>query len=354
MAEYRVVVLPGDGVGPEVTDAAVRVLQRLDIDLHLQWHPFGGSAIDETGVPLPESTLAACFDADAVFLGAVGGPKWQGASVRPEAGLLKLRQQLKLFANIRPVRPILSVAATASPLKPSAVEDVDLVVVRELTGGIYFGEPRERREEDGDVVAVDTCVYRTSDVRRIAELGFSLARRRRSRVISVDKANVLETSRLWREVVTEVQGDFPDVALEHQLVDSAAMRLVTHAREFDVLLTSNMFGDILSDEASVLAGSIGVLPSASLGAGTFGLYEPIHGSAPDIAGRGISNPVGAILSAAMMLEHSLGRPELARRVEAAVQETLTEGVRTRDLGGAQNTAEVAEEVAARLGDDKCQ
>ncbi|MEO1338975.1 MAG: 3-isopropylmalate dehydrogenase, partial [Myxococcota bacterium] len=257
---------------------------------------------------------------------------------------------LGLFANVRPVRPHLDTAASASSLRPSALEGVDLVVVRELTSGLYFGEPRGRRIEGTDVVAFDTAVYRTSEIQAIAEFAFNLAQQRGGRVTSVDKANVLETSRLWREVVDETHVRYPDVKLDHQLVDSAAMRLITHAREFDIILTSNMFGDILSDEASVLAGSIGVLPSASLGAGSFGLYEPIHGSAPDIAGQGIANPVGMILSAAMMLRHSLDRQSVACRVENAVQFALDDGHRTKDLGGTLTTKQMTEAIKSRLGD----
>ena len=348
MAERRVAVLPGDGVGPEVTNAAVRVLETSGAGLAFESHPFGGAAIDAVGEPLPETTLAACRGAKAVLLGAVGGPQYRDASVRPEAGLLALRQALGLFANLRPVRPLLAVAADASALKPSAIEGVDLIVVRELTSGIYFGRPTERRRIDGELEAIDTCVYRTSEVRQISELAFGLAARRRGRVTSVDKANVLETSRLWRETVVEVGAGHPAVELEHQLVDSAAMRLITHAREFDVILTGNMFGDILSDEAAVLAGSIGLLPSASMGQGLFGLYEPIHGSAPDIAGQGIANPVGAILSAAMMLEHSFGLTDAARKIEAAVEAALIDGARTKDLNGVLSTQEMTDEIVARL------
>ncbi len=350
MAKRRVVVLPGDGVGPEVTTAAIQVLEAAEAEMDVQTCEFGGAAIDSVGDPLPEATFGACLDAQAVLLGAIGGPQWQSATRRPEAGLLELRQRLGLFANVRPVRPTMAVAAAASPLKASSLEGVDLVIVRELTSGIYFGEPRGRRIEGIDVVAFDTAVYRASEVQRIAEFAFALARKRRGHVTSIDKANVLETSRLWREIVNETHAHFPDVVLEHQLVDSAAMRLLTEARHFDVVLTNNMFGDILSDEASVLAGSIGLLSSASLGAGRFGLYEPIHGSAPDIAGRGVANPVGAILSAAMMLEHSLEQPDVAARIEAAVNAALTRGHRTRDLGGTLSTTDMANAIIARLGD----
>lgn len=349
MADAKVVLLPGDGVGPEVVAEAVRVLEAAAAGLSFETHLFGGAAIDATGEPLPPSTLEACRTADAVLLGAIGGPKWDRAPVRPEAGLLALRKGLGLFANLRPVRAIPGVAEDASPLKPERVSGVDLVVVRELTGDIYFGEPRWRGGEGEEERAVDTAEYRRFEVRRIAELAFRLAAARRKAVTSVDKANVLETSRLWRDVVTETHAEHPDVTLAHQLVDSTAMRLITHASSFDVILTGNMFGDILSDEAAVLVGSIGLLPSASLGEGSLGLYEPIHGSAPDIAGQGVANPVGTILSAAMLLRHSLGRPEDAERVEQAVVKALREGARTRDLGGMLSTQEVTEAVLSRLG-----
>lgn len=344
----RVVLLPGDGVGPEVLEAAVAVLGRVAPDLRLETHPFGGAAIDEAGDPLPRATIDACRGADAVLLGAVGGPRWDAAPRRPEAGLLRLRRDLGLFANLRPVRPLAEVAGEVSPLRPSALEGVDLLVVRELTGGLYFGEPRGREQRGGQDRAVDTATYSSSEVRRVARVAFEAARRRRGKVTSVDKANVLETSRLWRDVVEEEHASFEDVALEHQLVDAAAMRLLTHARDFDVILTGNMFGDILSDESSVLAGSIGLLGSASLGEGHKGLFEPIHGSAPDIAGAGIANPVGAIVSAAMMLEYSLGRSDAARKIEKAVEAALREGARTRDLGGTSTTPEMTQAIVARL------
>ncbi len=350
MAEgiHRVVVLPGDGIGPEVTEAAAAVLEALRAPVALERHLFGGAAIDGAGEPLPSDTLEACRAADAILLGAVGGPKWDGGPHRPESGLLALRQTLGLFANLRPVRPIPVIAEASSPLRPERLAGVDLLVVRELTGGIYFGRPRERREEAGEMVAIDTAVYRTSEVRRVAELAFRLAGQRRRRVVSVDKANVLETSRLWREVVTETHRDFPDIELEHQLVDAAAMRLLTEAHRFDVLLTENLFGDILSDESAVLAGSIGLLPSASLGDGRLGLYEPIHGSAPDIAGTGRANPIGTILSAAMLLRHSLGREDLAKSIESAARRALEGGARTSDLGGTLTTLQMTQAVIDNL------
>lgn len=334
---YRVVVLPGDGIGAEVTAEAEKVLQavgqRFGHRFNIEHGLVGGVAIDATGDPLPPATLAASQSADAVLFGAVGDPKYDDpkAPVRPEQALLRIRQALGLFANLRPVwvHPAL---ADASPLRPELVQGVDLIVVRELTGGIYFGEPRiEGRER-----AVDTMVYTRTEVERIAHLAFRIARRRRSKVTSVDKANVLACSRLWRATVQEVAQDYPDVMLEHLLVDATTMHLIKRPRDFDVILTGNQFGDILSDETSVLAGSMGMLPSASLGEGRFGLYEPIHGSAPDIAGQGIANPLAAILSVAMMLRHSLDLETEASAVEAAVTAVLDAGHRTADLasGGA--------------------
>ena len=307
----KIVVLAGDGIGPEIVEQAVRVLSttgqcyghRFEFENQL----VGGAAIDATGNPLPEETLAACRAADAVLLGAVGGPKWDDpqAKTRPEQGLLALRQELGLYANLRPVRVYPGLGGM-SPLRPELLEGVDLVVVRELTGGLYFGRPQFREQVDGVTRAVDTLEYKDFEIRRVVNLACELARGRRGLVTSVDKANVLESSRLWRQVATEVAGAHPDIKLEHQLVDSAAMRLVSQPSGFDVVVTENMFGDILTDEAGVLSGSLGVLPSASLGEGTRGLFEPIHGSAPDIAGKGVANPLGTILSAAMLLRHSLG------------------------------------------------
>ncbi len=348
------VLLPGDGIGPEIVAETTRVLEavaaarghRFTFSSHL----LGGVAIDQTGTALPEETLAACREADAILLGAVGGPKWDDprAKVRPEQGLLGLRKGLGLFANLRPVTVHPALAAS-SPLKEERLAGIDLLVVRELTGGLYFGQPQGREEIDGDVRAVDTLVYTGAEIRRVVELAFRLAAGRRKRVTSVDKANVLASSRLWREVATEVGAAHPDITLEHQLVDSAAMRLITDAASMDVLVTENMFGDILTDEASVLAGSLGVLPSASLGEGTRGLYEPIHGSAPDIAGQGIANPVGTILSAAMLLRHSLGLEEEAAAVEAAVHQALADGARTADLGSPSlSTAEMGAAIRERL------
>ena len=328
----NIVVLPGDGIGPEVTAAAVDVLRavasRYRHDFHFHPHLIGGAAIDATGSPLPDDTLAAARDADAILLGAVGGPKWSApnATVRPEQGLLAIRKALGLYANLRPVKPH---AATlgASPIKPHLLQGVDLVVVRELTGGIYFGD---KTRSDGD--ASDLCRYSTAEIERVVRHAARLARARSGKLTSVDKANVLETSRLWREVATRiVREEFPDVQLEHQLVDSMTMHLLARPREYDVIVTENMFGDILTDEASMLAGSLGLLPSASLGEGANGIYEPIHGSAPDIAGQGTANPYAAILSAAMLLRHSLGLEAEAQCVELAVSRALEAGVLTADL-----------------------
>jgi len=350
-----IVLLPGDGIGPEVVREARATLEtvaeRFGHELLFSEHVIGGAAIDLTGSPLPPRTIEACESADAILLGAVGGPKWDdpSARVRPEQGLLGLRRALGLYANVRPVRPYPELAG-CSPLRPERLADVDLVVVRELTGGLYFGEPRRRETKDGVTRAIDTLEYTDVEIRRVARVAFQLASQRRRLVTSVDKANVLESSRLWREVVTEVARDFPGVRLEHQLVDSCAMRLVTHARSFDVIVTENMFGDILTDEAAVLAGSLGLLPSASLGAGACGLYEPIHGSAPDLEGKGIANPIGTILSAAMLLRSSLGLPREADAVEQAVARAISDGCRTADLDmpRALSTREMGEAVRARI------
>jgi 3-isopropylmalate dehydrogenase len=328
----RIAVLGGDGIGPEVTDVAVEVLRAVAVRFAHEFEfaaaVIGGAAIDATGSPLPPRTLAACRDSDAVLLGAVGGPRWSAvdARARPEQGLLDLRRALGLFANLRPVRTLPAVLE-ASPLKPEFVRDVDIMVVRELTGGIYFGRKKRTARE-----AEDVCSYTTAEIERVTRVAAQLAMTRRRRLLSVDKANVLETSRLWREVVERVVAtEFAEVTLEHMLVDAAAMHLLRAPRQFDVLLTENMFGDILSDEAAMLTGSLGLLPSASLGVSTLGVYEPIHGSAPDIAGRGIANPFGAILSAALLLRHSLGLGAEAAAVEAAVAQALAEGARTADI-----------------------
>jgi len=347
-----IVVLPGDGIGPEVTAAAVDVLQavaqRFGHRFSLQEHLIGGAAIDATGKPLPDATLAAARDADAVLLGAVGGPKWSdpNASVRPEQGLLAIRKALGLYANLRPTRPH-PAAMGASPIKPHLLAGVDLLVVRELTGGIYFGD--KTRDADG---ASDLCRYSVTEIERVVRRACLLARGRRGHVTSVDKANVLETSRLWRDVASRIQREeFPDVTIEHQLVDSMAMHLLSKPRAYDVIVTENMFGDILTDEASMLAGSLGLLPSASLGEGCVGMYEPIHGSAPDIAGQGIANPYGTILSAALLLRYSLGLSQEAACIEAAVDSALDAGVFTADLaseGAAVSTREATAAVLERL------
>lgn len=340
---YEIVVLPGDGVGPEVTAAAQAVLTVIgDFFGHtfrFREHLIGGAAIDATGDPLPPETVTTCLAADAVLLGAVGGPKWDGGARRPEEGLLGLRKAMGLFANLRPLQ-VSPVLAHRSPLKREFVEGVDLIVFRELTGGIYFGEKSRTADR-----ATDLCEYTVPEIERIARAAFRTAQQRRGKVTSVDKANVMETSRLWREVVTRIHAEeFPRVELEHALVDSMAMHLIRKPREYDVILTENMFGDILSDEISVLGGSIGLLPSASLGTGGPGLFEPIHGSAPDIAGQDKANPVGTILSAALMLRHSLGLEDEAGSVEAAVAAVLSAGAVTQDLGGSLGTRAAANAV----------
>jgi 3-isopropylmalate dehydrogenase len=352
--EANIVLLPGDGIGPEVVAEAVRVLQavgqkfghRFAFDERLM----GGCSIDRYGTALTDETLAACQAADAVLLGAVGGPKWDDpkAAVRPEQGLLALRKGLGVFANLRPVK-VYPQLVYASPLRPEKLIGVDLLVVRELTGGLYFGKPKGRDVVDGHTRAVDTLEYQDFEIRRIVKMGFDLARGRRKKLTSVDKANVLESSRLWRQVAGEVARDYPDVALDNMLVDTAAMRLVSNPAGFDVIVTENMFGDILTDEAAVLSGSMGLLPSASLGASGPGLYEPIHGSAPDIAGKGIANPIGTLLSAAFMLRYSFKLEAEATAVEAAVERTIASGQLTADLGGSCSTRTVADAIITFLG-----
>jgi 3-isopropylmalate dehydrogenase len=348
MAEVpRIVLLPGDGIGPEIVGAARRLLEALG-EFEFAEHPMGGCSIDAHGTALTGEVLEACRAADAVLLGAVGGPKWDTtdpAAPRPEQGLLGLRKGMGLYANLRPVRPSPALV-DASPLREDRIAGTDLLVVRELTGGIYFGD--SGREGDS---AHDTCEYSVGEIERIARVGFEAALRRaegtdrRPRVTSVDKANVLETSRLWREVVGRVAGDYPAVELDHLLVDNAAMQLVSRPADFDVIVTENLFGDILSDESAMLTGSLGMLPSASLGAdGAPGLFEPVHGSAPDIAGEGIANPLATFLSAAMMLRHGLDRPNDAAAIETAVDAVLDRGLRTPDLAGAGETAVGTEEM----------
>ena len=357
MSGARVVLLPGDGIGPEIVAATRRVLERVG-EFEFTEQSMGGCSIDAHGVALTDEVLGACRESDAILLGAVGGPKWDTTDPtkpRPEQGLLGLRKGLGLFANLRPVRPSPALVE-ASPLRPERIRGTDLLVVRELTGGIYFGE--SGREGDR---AHDDCAYTVAEVERIARVAFEAARRRaadaatgRARVTSVDKANVMETSRLWRETVTAVAEEYPDVELEHILVDNMAMQLVSRPAEFDVVVSENLFGDILSDEAAMLTGSLGMLPSASIGADGPGLYEPIHGSAPDIAGQGVANPLATILSAAMMLRHGLESPGEATRVEAAVDRVLEQGLRTPDLySGAEaerrvGTEEMTEAVLAAL------
>lgn len=338
---YRIAAIPGDGVGPEVVGAARRVLEATAdaAGFAIDWSEIvaGGVGIDTHGVAIRAEDVEAARGADAILLGAVGGPKWDdpNAAVRPEQALFALRGGLDLFANLRPVR-VHPALVPSSPLRPELLDGVDLLIVRELTSGLYFGRPSEERQTEDGRVAVDTLWYTEAEIRRVVRLAFELARGRRSRLMSVDKANVLATSRLWRKVVEEERSNYPDVHVGHQLVDSCAMLLVRQPAAFDVLVTENLFGDILSDEAGVLAGSLGMLPSASLGDrrtayGRFGLYEPIHGSAPDIAGRDLANPLGTILSAAMLLRWSLGLEAAAAAIEAAVGQTLDDGYRTRDL-----------------------
>ena len=348
----RIVVLPGDGIGPEVTTQATRALEtiarKFGHEFSMPQHLIGGAAIDATGNPLPTETEKACKEANAVLLGAVGGPKWSDpqAKVRPEQGLLAIRKSLGLFANLRPVS-VHPELLHASPLKPEILQGTDVMVVRELTGGIYFGEKTRTPTS-----ASDLCSYTVEEIERVARVAARLAQSRRKYLVSIDKANVLETSRLWRSVVERViKDEFPEVKLEHSLVDSAAMHLIKHPASFDVLLTENMFGDILTDEASMLAGSMGLLPSASLGAGKLGLYEPIHGSAPDIAGKGIANPYGTILSAALLLRHSLDLPREAQVLEAAVANAVSEGVLPADVSAGKpgaSTAQAGDAVVARI------
>lgn len=342
----RIVVLPGDGIGPEVTHEAVECLKLIadgcGLALTFEAHDFGGAAIDAHGGPLPESTLQACRDADAILLGAIGGTQWDACTERPEAGLLGLRAALGLFANLRPARVIPGLE-DYSPLKSSIAAGADVLVVRELTGGIYFGEKSE-----GEDSASDLCAYSKSEIERIAHVAFRAAQTRRGKVTSVDKANVLATSRLWRRTVESVAAEYPDVLLDHLYIDAAAMALVTAPTRFDVILTENMFGDILSDELSVISGSIGLLGSASMGSAGPSLFEPIHGSAPDIAGKGIANPAGTIASAAMLLQLGLGLPEPAQILRDALEQALNEGYRTADLGGDVGCAEFGAQVRKTL------
>src|SRR5512136_1615396 len=334
--QATITLLPGDGIGPEVVAEGRKVLEavaaRFGHTLTFSEELAGGIAIDETGNPLPDESLATCRASDAVLLGAVGGPKWSDprAAVRPEQGLLRLRKELSLFANLRPVK-VVPALASASTLRPEVLAGVDMVIVRELTGGLYFGQPQGRCDDAHGRAAVDTMRYSEVEIERLMRVAFDLARQRRKKVTSVDKANVLASSRLWREVAHEVARDYPDVTCEDILVDACSMYLIRHPADFDVIATENLFGDILSDEAAMLAGSMGMLPSASLGVGKFGLYEPIHGSAPDIAGQGIANPLATILSCAMMLRWSFGLTAEADAVEAAVDAVLADGYRCSDI-----------------------
>lgn len=352
-----IAILAGDGIGQEIVGEAVKVLNLLKnngLDVILEEAPMGGAAIDQTGVPLPDSTLNLCKKADAVLLGAVGGPKWDNLerSIRPEKGLLGLRAGLNLFANLRPAL-LYPALASASTLKSEVVENLDILIVRELTGDIYFGQPRGIRTlENGERQGFDTMHYSESEIERIARVAFESARRRNKKVCSVDKANVLDTSMLWREIVTKIGKEYPDVELSHQYVDNAAMQLVRAPKQFDVIVTGNLFGDILSDLASMLSGSIGMLPSASLDSNNKGMYEPIHGSAPDIAGQNKANPLATILSVAMMLRYSLQHPDLADKIETAVKSVLDQGLRTADIARSGekvlSTSEMGDAVIAAL------
>jgi 3-isopropylmalate dehydrogenase len=351
--EFKITLLPGDGIGPEVVGEAVRVLKviagKYGHTFNFQERLMGGCSIDKYGSSLTDETLADCQASDSVLLGAVGGPKWDNpdAKDRPERGLLALRKGLKVFANLRPVK-VHPALIDASPLKPVRLKGVDILVIRELTGGLYFGFPKGRDVKDGRERAVDTLEYYDYEVKRVVELAFNLARARRKKVTSVDKANVLESSRLWRQIATKIGKENPDIELEHTLVDTASMKLITAPASMDVVVTENMFGDILTDEASVLAGSMGMLPSASLSESSLGLYEPIHGSAPDIAGKGIANPIGTILSAALMLRYSFKLEAEAESIEKAVEQTIADGARTAELGGRSTTRQMTDQIINNL------
>lgn len=355
----KILILPGDGIGVEIMAEAVKLIERLKadgLDVELEHALVGGAAYDACGKPLPDDTLTLARQADAILLGAVGGPKWEplDISVRPEKGLLGLRAELELFANLRPAM-LYRQLASASALRPEIVAGLDIVIVRELTGGIYFGQPRGvRTREDGQREGFNTLVYSESEIERVARAAFDIAMKRDRRLCSVDKANVLECTELWREVMIRVGRDYPQVALSHMYVDNAAMQLVRDPKQFDVIVTTNMFGDILSDEAAMLTGSIGMLPSASLDANGKGIYEPIHGSAPDISGQGVANPLATILSVAMMLRYSLAQADMAERIESAVGRVLDQGLRTPDIftDGCRKvgTAEMGDAVVAALGE----
>lgn len=349
----KIVILPGDGIGREVVGSAQEVLnaiaEKFNHHFSFETHEIGGTAIDLFGTPLPESTVAACKQADAVLLGAVGGPKWDNnpSHLRPEKGLLGIRKALGLFANLRPVKGFKNLLH-ASPLKLDIVNGSDLLIVRELTGGLYFGTPSERRDNGNAVV--DTLAYTRKEIERIVDKAYQAAQKRRKFLTSVDKANVLESSKLWREIVEEKKAEYPDVTVEHSLVDSTAMKLITDPTHFDVIVTENMFGDILSDEASVLTGSLGMLPSASLREDSVGLYEPVHGSAPDIAGKGIANPIATILSAALLLRYSFNLETEAQLIETAVQAVLDAGYHTGDLQIANGTLVGTKDMAKQIID----
>lgn len=352
MSEKNIVVIPGDGIGEEITSAAVRILNKIasksNVTLTFAKHLAGGAAIDAYGMPLPDSTIKAAKNADAVLLGAVGGPKWDGVApeIRAEKAILGLRKELGLYANLRPIK-VSEALIEFSPLKAAAISGVDILLVRELNGGIYYGAKSEAAMVNGVEQASDLEIYSAPEVRRIVALACQAAKLRRNQVVSVDKANVLASSRLWRKVANETAGTFADVNLSHLYVDNCAMQLILAPKQFDVIVTNNLFGDILSDEAAVLTGSIGMLPSASIGDGT-GLYEPIHGSAPDIAGLGLANPVGTILSAAMLLRYSLGAEQAAIQIEQAVEQVLLEGYRTADLYKPGSTKVTTEEMAGLI------
>jgi 3-isopropylmalate dehydrogenase len=358
MSKHTVAVLKGDGIGPEIVDSALRVLKRLSeilgVKIETREGYIGGSAIDKFGDPLPEDTLKLCLESEAVLLGAVGGPKWDDLPTerRPEKGLLKIRKELDLYANLRPSKlwePLIE----SSPLKDEVVRGTDLIVIRELTGDVYYGEPRGIFEEGGQRVGVNTMKYSEEEIRRVVIMAFEIARKRRKKLTSVDKSNVLEVSSLWREITNEISKNYPDVEVEHLYVDNCAMQLVRRPSTFDVIVTGNIFGDILSDEAAVVVGSLGMLPSASLGS-KHALYEPVHGSAPDIAGKGIANPIATILSVGMMFNYSFGLPEGERLIENAVKKTLQEGYRTPDIFTEGNqkvgTYEMTERIISHLGE----
>ncbi len=345
----KIVVLAGDGIGKEVCQQAERALatvgEKYDHHFAFEHHLIGGIAIEKTGVPLPPATVEACQSADAILLGAVGDPRWNDPllKIRPEQGLLDLRKEMNVFCNLRPVK-VFPGTIHLSPLREDRLTNVDFLVVRELTGGLYFGKPRRLENYQDGWRAVDTMVYTDKEIERITRKAFEFAGKRKKKVTSIDKANVLECSRLWRRVVTEIAQEYPDIELDHMLVDSAAMRLISNPDQFDVILTENMFGDILTDEASVLSGSLGLLPSASVGGGTNGIFEPIHGSAPDIAGLNIANPVGTILSSAMLLRFSLSLEKEADEIEQAIEHVFVAGHFTHDLGGTLSTTEIGDEI----------